>query len=149
MVRAKRHNAIHRALRFRKRVIPFIVAKVVSNYLSNAKEMLAFWLAFLDVIEKATLDILNSYGINGTDVVKFLAYAKKLVRYGKISNFLTILVEYLNVLDLTIKRNPSFVDYQEILEEIQHQVSREIGQYIHLWYGFYDLAYYDISIYLE
>jgi len=149
MAKAHRHIVTHRIFRYKAKQLPNIIAFRINAYLENAKEMLAFWLAFLDVIEKATLSILEEYNINGTDVVHWLAYAKKLVRSGKVTNFLSILIEYQNVLDWTIKRNPNFVSYPEVLEKIQHQVNREIGQYVHLWFGFYDLAYYDISIYLE
>jgi len=149
MVKARRHNVTHRILRYKTKQLPFIIAKRINTYLDNAKEMLSFWLAFLDVVEKVTLNILQEYNIVGDEIVKFLAYAKKLVRTGKVTNFLAILIEYQNVLDYIIKRNPQFVNYGEILEKIQHAVNKEIGQYIHLWFGFYDLAYYDISIYLE
>jgi len=149
MVKAHRHTVTHRVLRYKVKQLPYVIARNINVYLSNAKEMLAFWLSFLDVIEKATISILEEYGISGNEVVYWLAYAKKLVRSGKVTNFLTILIEYQNVLDYIIKRNPNFVNYPEVLEKIQHQVNKEIGQYIHLWFGFYDLAYYDISIYLE
>jgi hypothetical protein len=149
MVKAHRHAATHRVFRYKVKQLPNIIAKRINTYLPNAKEMLAFWLSFLDVVEKATLDILNKYGISGDIVVKFLTYAKKLVREGKVTNFLTILIEYQNILDWIIKRNPNLVDYPDILQEIEEQTSKEIGQYIHLWFGFYDLSWYDISIYLE
>jgi hypothetical protein len=149
MVKAHKHNVTHRVFRYKVKQLPFIIAKRINTYLPNAKEMLAFWLSFLDIIEKATLSILQEYGITGNEIVYWLAYAKKLVREGKVTNFLTILIEYQNVLDYIIKRNPNFSIYPEVLEKIQAQVTKEIGQYIHLWFGFYDLAYYDISIYLE
>jgi hypothetical protein len=149
MVKAHKHNVTIRVKRYILKQLPSIIAKQKNNYLTGAKEQLAFWLAFLDVVEKATINILNEFGISGELVLRFLNYAKKLVRSGKIANFLTILIEYRNVLDLTIKRNPNLVNFSEVLEKIQNQVNREIGQYIHLWFGFYDLGYYDISIYLE
>jgi len=149
MVKAHRHLVTHRIFRYKVKQLPNIIAKRINTYLPNAKEMLAFWLSFLDIIEKVTLQVLQEYGITGNQIVYWLAYAKKLVREGKVTNFLTILIEYQNVLDYIIKRNPNFSNYPEVLEKIQHQVNREIGQYIHLWFGFYDLAYYDISIYLE
>jgi hypothetical protein len=149
MVKAHRHLVTHRIFRYKVKQLPYIIAKRINTYLPNAKEMLAFWLSFLDIIEKATLSILEEYGITGNEIVYWLAYAKKLVREGKVTNFLTILIEYQNVLDYIIKRNPNFSNYPEVLEKIQAQVTKEIGQHIHLWFGFYDLAYYDISIYLE
>jgi len=149
MVKAHRHSVTHRVFRYKVKQLPHIIAKNINAYLPYSKEFLAFWLAFLDVVEKATIKILEEYGISGNEIVYFLAYAKKLVREGKITNFLSVLIEYQNVLDWTIKRNPNFVNYSEILEKIQHAINKEIGQYVHLWFGFYDLAHYDISIYLE
>ena len=149
MVKAKRHLAIIRAKRYNLKQIPTIVSKQFDYTRMNGKDILAFWLSFLDVIEKATLTILNKYQIAGDIVVRYLAYAKKLVRYGKITNFLSVLIEYQNVLDWTLKRNPQLMDYTQILKEIEEQVSKEIGQYIHLWFAFFDLSYFDISIFLE
>jgi hypothetical protein len=149
MAKSHKHNVTIRVKRYINKQLPHIIAKQKQAYLQFAKEMLAFWLAFLDVIEKATLTILANHGISGEDVVKFLTYAKKLVRYGKVKNFLSVLIEFKNVLDMTLKRNQAFVSLVDILKEIETQVSVEIGQYIHLWFGFYDLAFYDISIYLE
>jgi hypothetical protein len=149
MVKAHRHSVTHRVFRYKVKQLPYIIASRINTYLPNAKEMLAFWLSFLDIIEKATLSILEKYGISGNQIVYWLAYAKKLIREGKVTNFLSILIEYQNVLDYIIKRNPNFINYPQVLEEIQAQVTKEIGQYIHLWFGFYDLAYYDISTYLE
>jgi endonuclease IV len=149
MVKANKHNVTIRVKRYILKQLPHIIAKQKQAYLESAKEMLAFWLSFLDIIEKSTIAILNNYGISGENIVKFLAYAKKVVREGKVTNFLSILIEYQNVLDWTLKRNPNFQDYTNILNEIEEQVSKEIGQYVHLWYGFYDLSWYDISIYLE
>jgi hypothetical protein len=149
MVKKTRDNVFISVKRYKLKQLPYIIATQQNRYLSNAKEMLAFWLSFLDVIEKSTLEALAQYNIDGQDVVYWLGYAKKLVKEGKRLNFLTILIEYLNALDITIKRNPSFSNYPDLLMKIQEEVSRAIGTYVHLWYGFYDLAFYDISIYLE
>lgn len=147
MVKAHKHDVTHRILRYIKRLDPSIVSKQFDYTRLYGKEMLAFWLAFLDVIEKATIQILNQHGISGDLVVRFLTYAKKLVREGKITNFLSILQEYYNILDMIIKRNPQLQDYEIVLNEIEENVSIELGQYVHLWYGFYNLAWYDISTY--
>lgn len=147
MVKAHRHYVTHRIFRYVAKQLPDIISRQFNYTRVYGKEMLAFWLSFLDIIEKATIQILNSHGISGDLVVKFLTYAKKLVKEGKITNFLTILQEYYNVLDMIIKRNPNLVDYPDILKEIEEKVSVEIGQYVHLWYGFYDLSWYDISTY--
>jgi hypothetical protein len=149
MVRHKRKSGRINVKRYVLKNDPFIQAKQINACIEIGREFLAFWLAFLDIIEVSTLEILNNYGISGEDIKKFFAYAKKLVKSGKITNFLTILIEYQNVLDWTLKRNENYVDYLDILKQIENKVSITIGEYIHLWFGFYDLAYYDISVYLE
>lgn len=147
MVKAHRHLVTYRIARYKLKQLPRIIARNINIYLPYSKEMLAFWLSFLDLIEKATLEILDKYKITNELVKKFLNYARKQVREGKITNFLSILIEYYIVLETTFKRNPILKDYQDILKEIEHEVNKKIGQYIHLWCGFYDLAYYDISTY--
>lgn len=147
MVKAKRHSVIQRIKRYIKKYEPSITSKQFEYTRNYGKEMLAFWLAFIDVIEKITLETLSKYNITGNDVLLFLNYAKSLVNRGKITNFLSVIAEYINVLDTTLKRNTHLKNYEMIFSEIEEKVSIEIGQYIHLWYGFYDLAYYNISTY--
>jgi len=149
MVKRQRNTARIRIRRYKLKNQSIIQSKQVNNVKDIAIDFLSFWLAFLDVIERTTLQILGNYGIDGEDIKKFFAYAKKLVKAGKVTNFLSILIDYQNALDWTIKRNPHYVDYAHILNEVELAVSKELGQYIRLWYGFYDLAFYDISIYLQ
>ena len=149
MVKAKRHLAIIRAKRYNLKQIPTIVSKQFDYTRMNGKDILAFWLSFLDVIEKATLTILNKYQIAGDIIEKFFMYAKKLVKSAKKINWLSLLIEYVNVLDLVIKRNPNIINYENVLNEVLHNTNKLIGEYLRLWYGFFDLSYFDISIFIE
>lgn len=67
MVRHKRKYRRINVKRYKLKNDPFIQAKQINACIEIGREFLSFWLAFLDIIEVSTLEILSNYGISGED----------------------------------------------------------------------------------